>query len=175
MKYFVEVNGRAHEVDLVERLGELAVAVDGKTLPLDYCEVDDLGQVSLLVGHDSYAVSIESASSNEFSLTIAGHLYEVTIEDERERAAHAAERAAGKKGGLLKSVMPGVVVEVLVEVGATVEAGQPLLILEAMKMQNEIRAGVAGVVEQVHVTAGAAVGGGAKLLTITVAAEGADE
>lgn len=169
MKYFVEVNGREHEVELVERLGELLVAVDSKALELDYCEVDDQGQVSLLCGQDSYAVSIESASQNEFSITIAGHLYEVAIEDERERAAHAAERESASRGGVLKSVMSGVVVELLVEQGSAVEVGQPLLILEAMKMQNEISAEFAGRVEALHVAAGDAVGSGAKLITIVVA------
>ena len=67
--------------------------------------------------------------------------------------------------------MPGVVVELLVQVGDAVEAGQPLLILEAMKMQNEIGADVAGVVSALHVDQGQAVDGGAKLVTIEVPEE----
>ena len=66
----------------------------------------------------------------------------------------------------MKSVMPGVVVELLSAEGDAVEKGQPLLILEAMKMQNEIEAPLAGVVKTIHVGEGEAVGNGAKLVTI---------
>ena len=85
---------------------------------------------------------------------------------ERERAAHAAERARGAGGGLVLAVMPGVVARLLVAVGDEVEAGEPLLVLEAMKMQNEIPAPAAGVVQTVHVTEGKAVAAGAKLVSL---------
>ena len=165
MRYFVEVNGRPHEVTVVERLGELRVTVDGKPFELEYEEVDTLGQVALRVGTKSFGVSIEG-DADSVSATIAGHLYAVTIEDERERAAHAAERASAAAGGIVKSVMPGVVVDLLVDVGDKVEKGQPLLILEAMKMQNEISATSDGTVASVHVTKGEAVSGGAKLMML---------
>lgn len=170
MKYFVTVNGRDHEVSLVERLGVLHVEVDGKPLDVRYEEVDQLGQVALFSEGRTYGMSIEGRG-NKVSATIAGHLYEVQIEDERERAALAAEREAAGRGGVIESVMPGVVVELLVQVGDAVEAGQPLLILEAMKMQNEIGADVAGVVSALHVDQGQAVDGGAKLVTIEVPEE----
>lgn len=168
MKYFVTVNGIAHEVDVVERLGELAVKVDGRELDLSYEEVDNLGQVALISGGRSWGVSIEG-DEHEVSCNIAGHLYAVAIEDERERAAHAAEREATKGGGTVKSVMPGVVVKLLVQEGAAVEKGQPLLILEAMKMQNEIAAPAAGVVKALHVREREAVASGAKLVTLVAA------
>jgi len=167
VKYFVTVNGRDHEVELVERLGRLSVAVDGVALDVDYEEVDLLGQVALLANGRSWGMSIEG-DGNRIAATIAGHLYEVHIEDERERAAHAAEREAAGRGGVIESVMPGVVVELLVQVGDRVEAGQPLLILEAMKMQNEIAANVAGVVAALHVTRGQAVESGARLVAVEV-------
>lgn len=166
MKYFVTVNGRAHVVEVVERLGRLAVSVDGKPLDLSYEEVDSLGQVALICAGRSWGVSIEG-DEHQVSCTLAGHLYAVEIEDERERAAHAAEREASKGGGTVKSVMPGVVVKLLVKDGESVEKGQPLLILEAMKMQNEIAAPSAGVVKALHVREREAVASGAKLVTLT--------
>jgi pyruvate carboxylase subunit B len=165
VKYFVTVNGRAHEVDVVERLGELRVQVDGKELDLSYEEVDNLGQVALISEGRSWAVSIEG-DEHTVSATIAGHLYSVEIEDERERAAHAAEREASKGGGPIKSVMPGVVVKLLVKEGDAVDKGAPLLILEAMKMQNEIAAPSGGVVKSIHVSEKEAVASGAKLVTL---------
>jgi biotin carboxyl carrier protein len=171
VKYFIQVNGRQHEVDVMERLGELKVAVDGKPLDLSYEEVDTLGQVALLSEGKSYGVSIEGDMSKA-SVVIAGHLYAVEIEDERERAAHAAEREARGAGGVVNAVMPGVVVDLLVAPGDRVEEGQPLLILEAMKMQNEIGATATGTVTAVHVAKGAAIDGGAPLVTIEAANEG---
>jgi pyruvate carboxylase subunit B len=165
LKYFLDINGRPHEVELTERLGVLSVLVDGEPLDLSYSVVDGLGQFLVLSEGYSYGVSIEGTQT-ELGITIAGSLYDVHIEDERERAAGAAERAAGKKGGLVKSVMPGVVVELMVEEGQTVEEGQPLLILEAMKMQNEISAPHGGLIEAVYAVAGKAVAAGEKLVQI---------
>jgi biotin carboxyl carrier protein len=165
VKYFVTVNGRPHEVELVERLGELTIRVDGEPLDLSVAEVDGLGQFAVVSEQRSYAASIEGGT-HECALTIAGDRFRVEIEDERERAANAAARAKGGRGGTLKAVMPGVVVQVLVEVGQQVTEGQALLILEAMKMQNEIGAPVGGVVESLFVAKGQAIGGGDKLLSI---------
>ena len=165
MKYFVTVNGEKHEVVLEERLGKLEVTYDGARVDARYEEIDRLGQVGLCRGERSYAVSIEGDPSRAL-VTVAGHLYDVEIEDEREFAAHLAERERGKKGGVVKSVMPGVVVKLLVAEGETVEAGRPLLILEAMKMQNEIQAPRAGIVQRVAVGVGQAVELGAVLLVI---------
>ena len=165
MKYFVNIGKTTHEVELVERLGKLRVKVDGEAMDLVYEEADRHGQVILLHDGASYAISIEGTST-WVGATLAGHFYSMEIEDERERAAHLAEKAAGKGGGPLKAVMPGVVVEVLVEEGETVQEGQPLLILEAMKMQNEISASGEGTVGAIHVEAGQAVAAGEKLITL---------
>ena len=116
MKYFITVGERKLEVELVERLGELSVAVDGKPVEVSYREADQLGQVALVVEGRSYAVSIEG-DRNHAAVTVAGHLYPVEIEDEREMAAHAAERGRRKSGGDVTSVMPGVVIQLLVAEG----------------------------------------------------------
>lgn len=173
MKYFVSVNGQEHVVELSEVLGQLRVRYDGAPLEVRYEEVDRLGQVALYLagaeGERAYAVSIEGGAA-QAQVTVAGHLYQVALEDERERAAHDAERTRSKGGGDLKSVMPGVVVKLLVGVGQAVEKDQPLLILEAMKMQNEIRAPVAGTVGALHVREGQAVASGAKLVSLATPA-----
>lgn len=170
MKYFATVNGEEHELDLIERHGRLEASFDGEPVEVGYEEVDRLGQVALILEGRSYAVSIEGGSG-ERQVTVAGHLYQVSLEDERERAAHAAERDRASAGGDIKSVMPGVVVSVLVAEGDEVEAGQALIILEAMKMQNEIEAPSAGVVARLHVREGEAVSSGTKLVTLKAARE----
>jgi len=163
MKYFICVNGVDHQVELKERLGELEVSFDGDPVEMSYDEVDRMGQVGMSLGERAYAVSIEG-DHTAAAVTVAGHLYDVTIEDERERAARLAERERVGSGGDLNSVMPGIVVQLLVKEGESVAEGQPLLILEAMKMQNEICAPVAGEVTRIHVAEGEAVASGAKLL-----------
>ena len=173
MKYYVTINGTDHEVELEEHGGELTVHYNGDPCGVRFAEVDQLGQLALFVEDESYAVSIEEGlTPNETVVAVAGHLYDVTVEDERERAAHAADRAGGAGGGTVRSVMPGIVVELLVEEGAEVEAGQPLLILEAMKMQNEITAPQAGTVSRVHVAEGGAVGSGEPLVDLRAADAG---
>lgn len=165
MKYFITIGDRVHEVDLVRRLGELIVTVNGEPMDLKYSEADRHGQVTLQHDDRSFGASIEGSDS-EVSITLAGHSYQVQIEDEREHAAHVAERAASKGGGTLTAVMPGVVVETLVAVGDEVGEGQPLLILEAMKMQNEILASGPGIVARFHVEPGQAVAAGEKLVDL---------
>jgi pyruvate carboxylase subunit B len=169
MRYFVTVNGREHVVEVVERAGEVEVAVDGRALDLSYEEVDNLGQVALIAEGRSWGVSIEG-DEHHVTATIAGHVYLAEIEDERERAAHAAERETSAGGGQVKSVMPGVVVKLLVAEGQSVDKGQPLLILEAMKMQNEIAAPAPGVVKALHVREREAVASGANLVTLAAQA-----
>ncbi|QDU68978.1 biotin/lipoyl-containing protein [Engelhardtia mirabilis] len=170
MKYFVTVNGKDHEVELTERLGQLEISVDGASMDLSVADVDGLGQFAVVVDRRAYGVSIEG-DTHDGAVCIAGSRYAFEIEDERERAANAAARARGGKGGVVKAVMPGVVVTLLVEVGAEVEEDQPMLILEAMKMQNEIKSPIAGTVEAIFVEAGQAVEGGAKLVSIKAPAE----
>lgn len=165
MKYFVNVDDREFEVEVRETRGQLEVRVDGEPVAADYAAVDRSGQVALTVGPNAFGVSL-SGTLNDYDVNIAGHRFGVTIEDERERAAHAAERAKNKGGGTIKSVMPGVIVELHVAEGDEVQEGQSLLILEAMKMQNEIGAPSAGRIKRIHVAAGEAVGAGAPLIEL---------
>ncbi|MFZ6181392.1 biotin/lipoyl-containing protein [Nannocystis pusilla] len=81
-------------------------------------------------------------------------------------AALAAGRVGGAGGGLVKAPMPGRVVRVLVSAGQSVERGTPLVIVEAMKMENELLATVAGVVKTVHVGEGVAVDAGQALIEL---------
>ena len=166
MKTFVQIGETTHEVEVKERLGEMQVTLDGEPCAVEYNEADTHGQVILMHGGKSYAMSIEG-TAHDVAITVAGYRYDCELEDERERAANLAAKAANKGGGLLKAVMPGVVVELLVKEGDEVAEGQPLLILEAMKMQNEIPAGGDGIVKTIHATAGTAVAAGDKLITLT--------
>ena len=103
----------------------------------------------------------------EIGAIASGHRSYVRVESERLRAAEAAKK--GVHGGaekLVRSPMPGRVVKLLVKPGDDVEAGRPLLVMEAMKMENEIKAKAAGKVSEVHVAVGDTVEGNAKLVTM---------
>ncbi|MBI4879242.1 MAG: hypothetical protein HY812_06230 [Planctomycetes bacterium] len=97
---------------------------------------------------------------------INGRAYQVEVEDERERIGRAIGSGGASGGGVVESVMPGIVRRVEVAPGSRVKTGDRLLILEAMKMENEICAEMDGVVEKVHVADGQTVEGGAPLVTL---------
>jgi len=119
---------------------------------------------SVLLGRQSFSVSVDG-DGKSMTLVIAGRAYTVDVEDERERATRGIS-AEGPPGGVVESVMPGVVRSVAVRAGDVVEVGGPLLVLEAMKMENEIRSEVAGTVSVVHVQAGQTVEQGVPLVTL---------
>ena len=156
MKTYVQIGERTFETQVRERAGQLEVLVDGEPCEVQYSEADALGQVTVILDGRSYALSM-GGDANDVSVTVEGYRYDCALEDERERAANLAAREASKGGGTVKAVMPGVVVELLVAEGDAVEEGQPLLILEAMKMQNIIRAEADGTVKAINVAAGDSV------------------
>jgi biotin carboxyl carrier protein len=173
MRYFVEAGGKTHVVEIVSTKEGTRVLVDGVPHPADLAAVEGTGLFSLLIDDRSVAFA---ARFENGSAVLAFHDREtrVPIEDERTREARRMTGGARKPrgGGDVRSVMPGVVKEIRVRVGDVVEAKAPLLVLEAMKMENEIRADRAGVVKKVHVTAGQAVDKGALLVTLSDPAGG---
>ena len=118
----------------------------------------------------------------KFKVTVDGETYVVEVEEIRDEAqkiesvkavrverappSEAARPQAPAVAGLVTAPLPGVVSELRTSVGARVEAGDVLLVLEAMKMENEIHAPTAGTVEEVHVEAGQQVGRGDPLVKI---------
>ena len=167
MKYFLNVNGRDIEVTFEEAEGRLSASLGpGRRHRVDYAEVDGLGQYAVSIDDRSYAVSIDG-ELGKYTVGLAGEVFRVNLEDEREKAAQLLFRGPSGEGTrTIPSLMPGVIVKVLVREGDEVQADQPLLILEAMKMQNEIRADAPGKVKKVQVQPGQAVGGGDPLVTL---------
>lgn len=165
MKYHVTLDGEKTVVEILERAGRTFVVLDGAEVPVELASVRD-GSYSLLLGTKSVPV-VASGANTELTLTLGAETWKASVVDEREALLEEAlgERAR-KGGGTLRSVMPGIVREIRVAKGDEVKKGQPLLILEAMKMQNEIRADADGVIADVHVTAGTAVAKGDSLVTI---------
>jgi biotin carboxyl carrier protein len=140
----VRVEGRAASVDVVPLASQLSVRVDGVVVDLT-----------------------TEGTPPEIGAVASGHRSYVRVESERMRAAEHAKRGKSGDGDkVVKSPMPGRVVKVLVAKGDAVQLGQALIVVEAMKMENEIRAKGAATVAEVHVAAGEAVEGSAKLVTL---------
>jgi biotin carboxyl carrier protein len=166
MRYHVTVAGRERVVEIRQTRDGVRVLVDGEPHPVDLAAVEGTDLFSLLV--DGRSVSFAARFENGSALlSFHDRDVEVGIEDERTRLARLAT-GGGRRARTsteVKSVMPGIVKEVRVEAGQAVKAGEPLLILEAMKMENEIRAPDDAVVERVHVGPGRPVEKGALLVT----------
>jgi len=122
---------------------------------------------SLRVGAESHETALFRRGERGWSVGWLGRSVELELVDPLAHLAEQAHGEAGRHGRMVVSAyMPGRVVAVRTAVGEHVEAGQPLVVLEAMKMQNEIQSDRAGVVRVVHVSEGEAVEGGDPLVEI---------
>lgn len=166
-RYYVQWAGAERVVEIRQGEAGLEVLVDGTPHPADVAAVENGDLLNLLIDGQSvtYAARFENGSA---MLSFHDREVRVPIEDERGRLARLATGGSRSANGAadVRSVMPGVVKAVLVGADDAVEAGQPLLILEAMKMENEIRAPRGGTVAEVHVQAGEAVDKGAQLVSL---------
>ena len=122
------------------------------------------GRWSLLVGDRSYDVRVQKDRST-FTVEMAGRTWTFHLSDP-VRALVRSRSRAGRGAGLVKAPMPGRVVRVLVEAGQEVKSGEGIVVVEAMKMENELSAPRDGVVAQIHVTEGQTVESGAALIEI---------
>jgi len=167
VKYFVEWAGQTREVEIRLVDGRSRVFVDGAPHEAEVAVAGDDGLLSLLLDGGSWTIATRFEDGHAV-LSFHDREVRVRIEDERTRAARLATGGPRQATGRaeVKSVMPGVVKELRVTAGQRVEAGQALLILEAMKMENEIRAPLAGTVEALHVKAGQTIEKGARLATV---------
>jgi biotin carboxyl carrier protein len=151
MKYVATVDDQEYHVDLEE---DGTVTLNGDPVEADLQSIDGGFHYSLLVGATSHEVFAEHCEGI-CTVTIDGRRFRAKVEEERAWRAGGRRAVVEEAGGAeVTSPMPGVVVAVLVEAGQAVQTGEGLLILEAMKMENEIRAPRTGVVEAVQVTPG---------------------
>ncbi len=168
MKYVVHsASGRPFEVE-VESLGETRyrVRLGDREIQAEFRDVDRLGQYAARLDGRSFAVSIEEHQGAELAVHIAGESFRMRALDERERAATKIGGPRRKQGETLTASMPGVIVRVLAQAGDVLQAGQPAVVFEAMKMQNEIPAPHGGKVREVLVREGQTVKAGQPLVLL---------
>ncbi len=155
MKYITTVEGKQF---LVEVIDEKHVSVDGKVYEVDFESVSGQPVYSLIVDGRSHESYIYQGDEN-WQVLLRGRLYPVTVEDEREKRLRAAAGGGVAETGEfhLRAPMPGLVVAIPVTEGQQVKKGQVILILESMKMQNEIKAPRDGVIGRIRVKPGETV------------------
>lgn len=165
MKYIVDV-GAAR---LVVALDPAGVSVNGDPVAAHLAEVPRTPVSVLTVGNAVHSVRVRRGEGRgRYTLWIGGYRFDAEAVDERTRAIRDLdiERNVNSGPAPLVAPMPGLVVRVLVTEGAVVQAGEGLVVMEAMKMENELRASAPAVVKRIHASAGAAVEKGALLIEL---------
>jgi biotin carboxyl carrier protein len=152
MKYVTTIDEKEY---LVEILNEKHVSIDGKVLDVDFSTINGQRVFSLLIDGKSYEAHVNPADEG-WEVLLRGRFYSAQVEDEREKRLRLSASARIVEGGEfhLKAPMPGLVVAVMVEEGMKIEKGQVLVILESMKMQNELKSPKAGIVSRIKVKPG---------------------
>jgi biotin carboxyl carrier protein len=165
VKYEVTLAGKTRIVELVRENGSWRILLDGDAQDASAAEVAPY-TYSVLLNGESHQIRI--APHADGSLTLHSKLadYSAVVADPRSWRArrHGALEAEGRQQ--IAAPMPGKVVRLLIRQGEAVEAGQGLLVVEAMKMQNEIRSPKSGKVERLFVSEGQAVNAGEVLLWV---------
>jgi biotin carboxyl carrier protein len=162
MKYKTTVNGQTYEIE-IDREGR--IRIDGEDRDVDFQMISP-SLFSAIINNASYEALVEQRD-DQYVVQIAGDNYDVQIMDERqERLARTAGVTVAQGEISIRSPMPGLIVAVPVQEGQSINQGDPLVVLESMKMENEIKAPRAGTIAHVHVAKGDRVEQNKTLITI---------
>lgn len=167
MKLEVQIGGRKRALEVVRRGGRMVCALDGRALDADAVEVAT-ATYSILLRGQSYEVRVHEAPDG-LHINSGGEELLAQVVDPRQWRSRRAVRGGGVEAEGRQEIlapMPGKIVRVLAKAGDAVEAGQGLLVVEAMKMQNEIKAPKTGKVEKMLVAEGQAVNAGETLAVV---------
>jgi biotin carboxyl carrier protein len=155
MKYITTLDGTEYSIEVID---EHHVSVNGRVLETDFESVSGQPVYSLIINGKSYESYVFEAEDG-LQVLMRGRLFNLKVEDEREKRLRAAAGSGVAEGGEfnLRAPMPGLVVSISVAEGEQVEKGQVLVILESMKMQNELKSPRAGLVHRIRVKQGETV------------------
>jgi biotin carboxyl carrier protein len=166
MAFIARLGEQTYLVEIEESgKGLYKIAIDGNEFLVDGKKTGRTNY-SLIVDNRSFEIEVDN-TEDEYRVLVDGRNYRVNLIDERRARVDGAEGGIQLQGRQKVSVpMPGKVIAVLVSEGDTVEKGQGLVIVEAMKMENEVRSPVGGEIKEVKVKPGEAVEGGAVLVVV---------
>ncbi len=167
IKLKVEVAGKDHELAIQLDDLDVSAEVDGRHYAL---QLQDLGTGEYLLTDDYtiYNCRVETVHSrlSELEVSVRGSSYQIKLVDPKRLRSSQSGGEHDKGSAQIVSPMPGKVVRVLVEAGAEVEAGAGIVVVEAMKMQNEMKTPKAGIVVELKASAGATVNAGEVLAVV---------
>ena len=168
MKYQVRVQNQLFDVEVDGEAPLYVLRIDGRRATVDATTLGDRSLLSLLLDHVSYLAHVVPASDapGSFDVSIGGKQVRVRVLDELAAMAQEMHAPAVQGQVVLRSPMPGLVVDVRVRPGDRVQAGSAVVVVEAMKMQNELASEVAGTVREVQAQVNQAVESGAPLVVI---------
>ncbi len=186
MRYVATIGEQTYTIGLQEDGHQREVTVGDNHLTVDWQPVggaalsagkaasDHAGHYSLLLGVQSFDIFVQPVAADEedgtssvFEVHVRGQVYRVRLADERARALASLAAGAHASGDAnIRAPMPGLVSNLLVEEGVEVERGQAIIVLEAMKMENDLPAPRAGMVKSLRVSKGQAVNQGDLLAVI---------
>ena len=166
MKFWVTLEGREAEVTFHTRGEHLVVEADGRQIEADFVRLPDGEVYSLLIGGRSHVVRVSPAAEG-LEVELRGTSIPVEVKHPLEKMLQATSAGhAASRGETVTAPMPGVVVALRVKPGDAVKAGQAVIVVEAMKMQNELAVAHDGVVSDVLVGERAAVSAGQVLVRV---------
>jgi biotin carboxyl carrier protein len=170
MKFWVTLEDHEAEVEFRTEGDRLLLEVDGRRLAADFQRLPDGEVYSLLVDGRSHEVRV-SPGANALEVTVRGTRVPVEVRHPLEKLLGATLRKSGAGGGeTISAPMPGLVVALRVQPGDVVAPGQAVVVIEAMKMQNELTAQHGGVVSEVLVSERQSVAAGQALMRIKAGA-----
>ncbi len=165
MTYDVVVDGKTHQVELMRGEKTWLCTIDGQEIEVD-AVLTARDVLSLLVGGKAYEIKRERSLQGELHMVIGSARYAVDVQDPRSLRTRRALAGAETGPQRLKAPMPGKIVRVMVKEKDEVEAGQSILVMEAMKMQNEMKSPKNGKVQKILTAEGSTVNAGDTLAII---------
>jgi biotin carboxyl carrier protein len=166
MAFIAKLGEQSYTVEIEESSKSVyRVSVDGHVFVVDGKKTGRTN-FSLIVDNRSFEIEVDN-SEDEYRVLVDGRNYHINLLDERRVRIGGDSTGAALQGRQKVSVpMPGKIIAILVAEGDTVEKGQGLVIVEAMKMENEVHSPIAGEVKEIKVKPGDTVEGGAVLLIV---------
>ena len=169
MKLTAIISGDEHALSLDLMASVAAAEVDDRRYDVEVRELAR-GEYLLVSGTNVYKCRVEqkldSRAGESFAVVLRGHNYDLSLIDPKRLRSGQGSTAHHTGAAAIVSSMPGKIVRVLVAAGASVEAGAGIIVVEAMKMQNEMKAPKAGVVVSINAEEGATVNAGDVLAVI---------
>ena len=184
MAYISSVAEQAYTIDSGENSPQREIKIDDKKFDIDWQQIATLvtgpqlqsnvgGRYSLLIGGKSFEILAHRVNKPDvtgyrYEVMIEGQRFEISVEDERENALKGSIHGTHETGdAMVRAPMPGLVLRLPIETGSNVTRGQTVLILEAMKMENDLASPISGKIKEIRVSKGQTVNQGDVLVVVS--------